>query len=688
MFSSNTRVADRRRRRQTILARRRAVLRVAGAILMALAVLPAARPALGDDGTCTVGSDPMGIPDAVVKAFGIGFAVPPCVDSDAPLTVAGDIALTGSPGLQATATVSLYSGSPVTADAIASVAAALQEDMGLPGSYTVHFSLSNILRLEILHDDLWITVVPSTSEVGTEVFHGSYPFAFFNDILREWSVAGTADIDFHVAFSYSSSSASDAQIIPQAGTGPGAGSSHWDTELCGFNTGGAPLDISFLFFPRQQPEAVELPGRVLRPAEHWRTTLGAGGTLSNAFGSLAFRSPAQAQGADTEQVQALRSSLGADLAAQAEIYATLPDGRRFGQFFRAEPASAAQPAGTTAVLLTTHDPSHFRVNVGIAAAADGTVVRLTPLSAAGSALAASHDVSLPVLGANTQINEVAAFFGLPDTPDLVIEVEVISGAAFSYASVVDGHGPYVGTSDPTTQLPVRTGSNSVTLLELGSVHGGNEFSGSAMLHNHDGRSASVRASFTPRGATTPAATTNLSLPAGSTVGWDDVVGELFGRSEEVGTLVFTATNGAHISALGREFAVYRDGQGQVTGTAGQLMPGLTETDLLQPGATAHFLGMREGNGERSHVSVYNPGPGTAAVTVASYSVEDASGVANRQYSVRAGELLRINNTLSSLDPGHAGQERRVTVTTTARVHTLAYRVNANGDPVTLRPFIR
>ena len=68
--------------------------------------------------------------------------------------------------------------------------------------------------------------------------------------------------------------------------------------------------------------------------------------------------------------------------------------------------------------------------------------------------------------------------------DVVVEVEVVTGSGLAYASVLDGSGSYSGTSDPTTILPVTGGSAKVTLLEIGSIQGLNEFSGSASITNY------------------------------------------------------------------------------------------------------------------------------------------------------------------------------------------------------------
>ena len=64
----------------------------------------------------------------------------------------------------------------------------------------------------------------------------------------------------------------------------------------------------------------------------------------------------------------------------------------------------------------------------------------------------------------------------------------------AWASVVDNQ-----SNDPTTILPVLGGSERVILLEIGSIQGIDEFSGSASITNYSGRQAMVRADFLQRG---------------------------------------------------------------------------------------------------------------------------------------------------------------------------------------------
>jgi len=191
-----------------------------------------------------------------------------------------------------------------------------------------------------------------------------------------------------------------------------------------------------------------------------------------------------------------------------------------------------------------------------------------------------------------------------------------------------------------------------------------------------------------RGTPGIAATTTFSIPGGATVGYDDIIGDLLGLSG-VGTLRLTTQNGTLISATGREFAVFRDGQGKVVGTAGQLIPGMLPGELLQAGATYELPGLREvqdqSGRERSHIAAFNPG--TSSVTLTVKVVDAATGASDgqTQVTVRGGELIQTNSVIAVVKPSQNGGVKRLEVTATGSVYVRAFRVNRYGDPITIPP---
>jgi hypothetical protein len=274
--------------------------------------------------------------------------------------------------------------------------------------------------------------------------------------------------------------------------------------------------------------------------------------------------------------------------------------------------------------------------------------------------------------------------------DVVIEVEVVTGSGLAYASVLDGSGSYGGTSDPTTILPVSGGMAKVTLLEIGSIQGLNEFSGSASITNYSERTAAVRAEFFQRDDPGVMVTQNLSIPAGETLGFADLGADLFGVSGDVGTVVLTTTNGTEIGATGREFAIFRGDHGDVVGTAGQLIAGQTQDDRLDVGQTYHFIGLRQGGGggaiERSHFAVFNSAATDVQVVVRLFDGASGDFEGEGSWIVPSSTLIQVNNVIRQINSNHDAGEKRIEVEVNRRVFMNAFRVNPWGDPVTLSPF--
>ena len=378
---------------------------------------------------------------------------------------------------------------------------------------------------------------------------------------------------------------------------------------------------------------------------------------------------------------------GSDLLAQSVVFARNSDGSEFGQFFPALRETDALAAGQVGYLASTVNAQVYRVNVGLMGLADGTQVTVTVQERIGTPLAAGQSFALD-RGDSRQINNIFNFFHIPPTDDVVVAVEVTSGKALAYASILDGNIAYTGTNDPTTVLPVTGGAPVVTLLELGPIQGLNEFSGSASVTNFSQTQASVRADYFARGTPGVNQSTTFTVPAGRTMGYEDIVGDLFGL-QGVGTLRLTSLNGTLLAATGREFAIYRNQQGQVVGTAGQDIPGMLPGELIQAGATYHLLGLREvndqGGRERSHIAAFNPGSATVTLTVELYDGATGASEGQTTLTVRGGELVQTNSIIPVINPNHGGRDKRLEVSATGPLYVRAFRVNRDGDPITIPP---
>ncbi len=380
----------------------------------------------------------------------------------------------------------------------------------------------------------------------------------------------------------------------------------------------------------------------------------------------------------------------ASLILHSVIIARQNDGNEYNQFFPATAYEDGLTAGTAASLFTTEDPEHNRVNFGVTALDDGTEVQVTPVKPLGQALADPRTFILD-RGGNAQINRIHQAFSLNGMADVMLQMEVISGRATGYVSVLDGTGgDYVGTSDPTTIQPIVIGSESVVLQEIGPVQGLNEFSGSGSLVNFAGENTNVRVDFYRRNQAGVAATATIPVPANTTFGYSDIVSELVGLDNAVGTLVLTSPTGGRIGAIGREYAILRDGGGTVIGTAGQPMPGLTPEDQLQPGQTAHFIGLKQVSGsggpERSHIAFFNHGQETLNYTVKVFNADNQEGTVTG--TLEGQTLVQINNIVLEANPQSDNQPKRLQVNVDRGCYVQVFRVNPSGDPITIPPVIR
>lgn len=462
--------------------------------------------------------------------------------------------------------------------------------------------------------------------------------------------------------------------VPAVARAQGAGA-FFTSRVDALNSSDRPLTAEVVFTARadiglpMQTATLRLePGEMVSVDDPLATWFGIQST--GAVGSLAFT---------------VTDGRPEALEVQSVVLARNDDGSEYGQFF---PASAqGLHAGEIAYLPTTADPWRTRVNFGAMGLVDGTRVEVRPVGPIGTTRAPSRIIQLD-RGVSAQLNDVfgAQVFDLGTPTDVLLEVAVTAGSAVVYGSVLDGRGATTGTNDPTTIRPVRRGAERVTLLEIGSAQGVDEFSGSATISNLSPEPVTVQADLHLRGQPGAAQSTQITLAAGETQGYGDIVQHLFTRSD-VGTVVFTARDGGRIAVTGREYSVERDQQGEVVATAGQLIPGMTDDEQLQPHRRYHLLGLRQRQTdaglERSHVAAFNPGDGDVRVELEMYDGATGARDGATTLTVRAGELIQLNNVVGNIDGEHGGGVKRLAVSVSGEVFLKAFRVNANGDPVTI-----
>ncbi len=374
-----------------------------------------------------------------------------------------------------------------------------------------------------------------------------------------------------------------------------------------------------------------------------------------------------------------------DLLLQSTITALHGDGAEYGQSF---------PASTFAQGLQSDETHHLhlaagrmRSNAGLVALEPGTRAHLRLVGPAGQPLNDAVFLFEGDTGKSAQLNDLWGSFWAEPTDNALLEISVQQGSVIAYGSILDGTTDQPGTSDPTTLQSFADGREIVTLLEMGTIVGHEEYSGSAVVTNTSDRGVVVTAQFHRRGWPGVEAETTFYLGAGETREFPDIAENLFGIEGVVGTITLE-TNARGLVASGREYAIHRNDDGEIEGTSGQLIRGLGTDDLLWPGEIHHLLGLRQDEdpkGQRVNLAAFNPA--SAEVRLILTLVDQASGdtEGSTEITVRGEELIHLNAVIKEINPDHDETPKRIVVTVSGALYVQAFSVNASGDPVTLDP---
>lgn len=448
------------------------------------------------------------------------------------------------------------------------------------------------------------------------------------------------------------------------------------STLNAFNPSETDLEMSLVFTPREdvggEPKSAT-----------WTLEAGRAVTIDDALEY--FLGPFGDQPAVGSLVITASAGRPEDLLLTSTITARHPDGSEYGQAFPASTFSESIWPGEIAHIHTTVDAGHSRVNAGLTTLEPATRTRIRLVDPIGTPLSDIIRVFEGDAGASMQLNDVWQIFGVDPVADALLEIDVHQGSVIAYGSVLDGYGDYEGTSDPTTVAPFKEGREIVTLLEMGDIIGHDEFSGSASVSNTADHTITVTAEFHQRGWPGVAATTEFEFIAGQTAGYANIVRDLFGLEDVVGTITLE-TNANALVASGREFAVQRDDQGEIIGTSGQLIRGLTTADLLWPERSYHLIGLRQDEdpkGHRTNIAAFNPASAEATVTLELFDQATGQSEGMTEITVRGQELVHVNAIIKAINAEHDEAEKRLEIIVSGPVYLQAFRVNPWGDPVTL-----
>ncbi len=73
------------------------------------------------------------------------------------------------------------------------------------------------------------------------------------------------------------------------------------------------------------------------------------------------------------------------------------------------------------------------------------------------------------------------------------------------------------------------------------------------------------------------------------------------------------------------------------------------------------------------------------LTVEVFDGATGASEGSTQLIVRGGELVQTNSIIAVVNPGQDGQLKRLEVMATGPLYVRAFRVNKDGDPITIPP---
>ena len=354
------------------------------------------------------------------------------------------------------------------------------------------------------------------------------------------------------------------------------------------------------------------------------------------------------------------SGQASDLLATVRTARALPSGASFGIAARAQPIAGPLSMGQTGTLFTGHrssDISIFGFYSPTGANATATLVAPNGSVRGMGAIAIASNVA-------EEFNPAASFFGVSPEPGDVIRVQVTSGNLQPYVNIQDAL-----TRDLAQSLPVAAGTDLV-LPNAGSTAAGagRTWASGLFLSNPDStRAANVAATFVPLNGGSPVPAF-LSLPAGGSLAFGDVVGDLFHASPAQGAITLLAD--VPIAAAIRFAAQNGPDQGQYA----SLAPALDGGAAVPSGGVLAF-GLPSTPVRHATLFLVNRGAaGTATIT----GFDGNGGPAGQlAVPVASGAATRVDRILETL--GSAATLGHIRLDASAGMQLYAQIVEVDSD---------
>jgi hypothetical protein len=453
-------------------------------------------------------------------------------------------------------------------------------------------------------------------------------------------------------------------ILPSSARSSGAQNSFWVTDFTLANYGITDVDVMLKFLGNNQDGNVG-------PERSYKLGFGQSITFNDVLQSVF--------GIASRYGAILLASSSSSLSMLGQTY-TAGAGGTYGQSVPAFSRKDWIAEGTPHAILGVRDDTAFRTNLILA---NPTVqpldVNVTLIDNQGNRLAEKSYALYPQ--GMTQISSVIRKLGWNDpigSANLLLAATTPGGAFSAYASVIDNV-----TNDPRTLLPL---SESGWLLPSSArVSGqGNAFWSSKLaLFNQSKSEAAVVMKFLGNNIDgREGIEKNVVLPAGESLVYDDVLGELFGIASGWGAIAAGSSN----PSLYMTAQTSTPGNG---GTFGQSVPATATQDLITCATPGSIVAIREDANFRTNLILAN-------ATELSLDVEatlfDNGGhsLGARQYTLHPCGMTQLNRVVAQefgIDTGLDGARLSLKVLTAGgAISTYASTIdNVTNDPRTLLP---
>jgi len=332
-------------------------------------------------------------------------------------------------------------------------------------------------------------------------------------------------------------------------------------------------------------------------------------------------------------------------------------------------------------LAESADPTTgFRSNIGVVNLVDEAIeVEITLLTADGSVLA-QPTVSLGALR-SVQLDRPLAGLRGDDIigASAVVRTSTPGGRFTAYASVIDNR-----SGDPIFIRPAVAAGAEHTLWLPGAAHGvgrnGSLWRTDLEVHNPGPRTARCTVELLPWGPPEGGPwRVEIEVEAGATRRFEDVVATLFGWTSGGATLTVTPTVGT-VMAGGRTFTTGE------SGSFGQYLPAVLDSDAADPSQRLWLTGLEESDAFRSNLGLANVSsiPTTVQIRVLD---DDGASLGQDEITLAPLQSLQIDRVLTVFDTDRGAVILRPL---TPGTKVLAYGSmvdNRTNDPV-LVPAVR